>query len=168
MGPGRPITDRRNYLLPKAQRVLVEAATTAAYRMRGQDVGDYISEGWLTVVRKVDEKKLEELGNTYLFANCLHAMRAYWAKQWNKRRHEMPLSDSLEGLMEGEEEEPLTEMMAEEGMALLAPVERRLMRLRFWMGYNWREIGAAFGISGTAAKMRYEKIIAKLQRRMCA
>jgi len=166
MGRGRPITDRSNYLLPEAQTVLTEAARTAARRMRGQEFGDYYSIGWLTIIRKVDKTKMEKLGRTYLFANCLQAMRTYWAKEWSKRKNEVALSDSLEGLQEGEEEEPLTEMMAEEIMALLEPTERRLLRLRFWQDLNWKELGTQFGISSTTAKARYEKILAKLRRRI--
>jgi len=47
--PGRPITNRSNFLVDKAHRPLCEAARMAAYRFRGMEVGDFISIGWLDV-----------------------------------------------------------------------------------------------------------------------
>jgi len=75
-------------------------------------------------------------------------MRREWSKYHVRWMHERPLSDILEECLGSVEEEPLTNLMAEE-----------------YLRMNWTEIGTAFGITGTAAKLRYEKIIAKLRRR---
>lgn len=163
--PGRPLTNRSNFLVDKAHRPLHEAARTAAYRFRGMDVGDYISIGWLRVVRKLSPSEVEKIGPTFIFYNCLQAMRQEWSKSWSKHRHKRPLSDSLEGLQEGVEEEPLTDMMAQEYLGMLKPCERRIVRMVLWNQMTWSDIGAALGVSGTTAKARYNRIIDKLRRR---
>jgi hypothetical protein len=178
---GRLMSNMSNNLDPEAFKILKQAAGYAAFRFRNHDVGDYISEGWLRFIRKVRASKLHLsehlpeiemffIGNIYytdkqLFRYCLQEMRRYKNWYWNRCRYETPMSNSLEGLQIGIEEEPLTSMMAEEYMDMLDPVERYLVWMRLWRGLKWSSIGEYFGISKQAAKMRYNVIIRKLQRK---
>jgi len=58
--------------------------------------------------------------------------------------------------------------MANEYMAMLRPVDRRLVRMRLWEQMKWKTIGEAFGITTQAAQMRYDKIIAGLREKVTA
>ena len=167
MGRGRPITNMSHNLNSEAFIVLQEAARTAGYTFRGLDAGDYISEGWLRVVRKVPPDELiEGMDRLFLYLNCLKEMKRFWGTEWAKHRNEVHLSDHFEKISEGfEDSEPLTAMMAEEFLAMLPPVDRRLLRLRFWESMTWEQIGEAFGITSQGAQYRYDKIIATLQRK---
>lgn len=157
---GRPITNRSNNLTPKMHKTLLQAAKVAAHRFRGLDAGDYVSEGWLRVVRRAEE------GDPFLFSRCLTEMKRCWAADWARHRKEFPLSMSIEGLQEGETPDPLTNLMAEEFLMLLRPVDRRLLRLRFWHNLTWKEIGEQFGITYEAARLRFNRVILDLRRKV--
>ncbi len=167
MGRGRPITNRSNFLVDEAVVPLYEAARTAAHRFRGMDVGDYLSIGWLQVVRYLDKHLVEETGPTFLFYNCLQAMRREWARTWSKHQNEILLSPhQLESLQLVQEQDPLMSLMAEEYLMMLTWEERRLVYLRLWRGLTWREIGYQLGITKAGAHYRYRAIIKNLRQKV--
>ncbi len=50
------------------------------------------------------------------------------------------------------------------GLELLEPEDRRIVLLRDWDGVAYKEIGAEFGISEDAARMRHKRALEKLLR----
>lgn len=128
-----------------------------------QEAEDVVQDTLLRVWRRAGGRRIERSG-AYL------SRAVYWnaLKHRARRRDAAPLEDAGEGERtgSGEEEWALSGLELEQAIVDLPLAQQTVIRLRFYLGFTFQEIGAALSVSTNTAASRCRYALARLRGRL--
>ena len=116
------------------------------YRIPHQDAEDLLQDAFVLLIR--NEERLRD-PEAYLLTTLQYRCRMYWRNR-GRQRHETVASDLLEDLAGGQAPSQESAALQHDLSRLLAdlpPRPRRLIHLRYGLGYTAREVAEQLGTS---------------------
>jgi RNA polymerase sigma factor (sigma-70 family) len=136
---------------------------TAARRTGDRGAAQELAQNvFLAMARKAAWLQNETSLAAWLHKTTVLEARQWWRSETRRRQREQTAAQLETTMKTADEQDPALAGMLDEALLELGEGERQALLLRFFEGYNHREVGQALGIGEDAARKRGDKAMDRL------
>jgi RNA polymerase sigma-70 factor, ECF subfamily len=149
------------------ERLFTESASDLArYFSRRHGVGewvqDLVQETFLQMARGLKSGRQLQCARGYLFGIARHLSQAAWTKR--EQHKVLPFDTAANDVASPMADERIS--AARETIAVMEPIQREILDLRFSQGLSYAEIAEALGIPIGTVRSRLHHAVAEVRRRL--